>query len=90
MTKHWRLMTRLTISVALAVSAKWSLAQPQPGSVLWSYDVPGQVTGCPTLAKDGTIYLACSSGITAITNAGSNKWSFTASPGVFLYTGSGQ
>lgn len=54
-------------------------AQPQPGTVLWTYDVP---TSCaPALASDGTIYVGDYYGLQAITNAGSSasiKWAFPA------------
>ena len=53
-------------------------AQIQSGSLLWSYQAPSMVLGCPAIAPDGTIYLGTSSGLCAITNAGSNKWTFPA------------
>lgn len=51
--------------------------QPRSGSIIWKYDLGGIVT-CPTLAPDGTVYVASGSLLYAVTNAGpvaSNRWS---------------
>jgi outer membrane protein assembly factor BamB len=51
-------------------------AQPQPGTLLWSFTTPYQIGSSPVLARDGTIYLGTPGALYAITNAGSNKWTF--------------
>src|SRR5437879_12634151 len=51
-------------------------AQPQPVTPLWSYPAPAVITTSPTLATDGTIYIGTGIGLCAITNAGSNRWTF--------------
>jgi outer membrane protein assembly factor BamB len=51
-------------------------AQPQPGTLLWSYGAPYPITTCPAIGSDGTVYFGTDSALYAITNAGSNKWTF--------------
>jgi outer membrane protein assembly factor BamB len=54
------------------------LSQPA-GTLLWSYNAGDTITTSPAIAPDGTIYIGSSLGLNAITNAGSNKWSFPLS-----------
>ena len=70
---------------ALLGAATGLLAQPQPGTVLWTYDFEpiggyGQpASPSPALAADGTIYIGTVYGLQALTNTGfaaSNKWTF--------------
>ena len=51
------------------------LAQPSLGTQLWAYASGNPIGGSPALAPDGTVYFANGT-LFAITNAGSNKWSF--------------
>jgi outer membrane protein assembly factor BamB len=57
------------------VSVRLCLGQPA-GTLLWSYSADSTITTSPALASDGTIYLGTGNGLYAITNAGSNKWTF--------------
>src|SRR4029079_12313136 len=52
--------------------------QPQPGTVLWSFTCVSQITTSPAIAPDGAIYIGSTTALYAITNAGSNKWTFAA------------
>jgi outer membrane protein assembly factor BamB len=70
----------------LAAAALTVLAQPQPGTVLWTYDfypVGGwgpQTPPSPALGSDGTVYLGTALGLQALTNAGTaalEKWTFS-------------
>src|SRR6266498_1048487 len=57
-------------------------AQPQSGTVLWTYDVGSRILSSPAMAPDGPVYAGSSVGLYAITNNGStasNKWTFPAS-----------
>jgi outer membrane protein assembly factor BamB len=63
----------------LAISSLHTLAQ-EPGTLLWSYNATNLITTSPAIAPDGTIYIGSYAGFVAITNAGSNKWTFAASP----------
>jgi outer membrane protein assembly factor BamB len=52
-------------------------AQPQPGSLLWSFDLGKTIGGAPALAEDGTAYVVAYQGLYAITNNGvtaSSRW----------------
>jgi large repetitive protein len=54
-------------------------AQPQPGTVLWTYDLGSPATS-PALGTNGTVYIGTVSGLYAVTNSGSaasNKWVFS-------------
>src|SRR5258705_7673231 len=55
-------------------------AQPHP-PILWSFTTTYPITTSPAVAPDGTIYLGTAGQLCAITNAGSNKWTFPAGPG---------
>lgn len=66
-------------SLVSLLAAAWCSAQPQPGTVLWTYDIPASCA--PALASDGTIYVGNYYGLHAITNAGTSasiKWAFPA------------
>src|SRR5689334_15014636 len=69
-------------SVILFFSAVLTgLAQPQPGTVLWTYYGGNDIYSAPALAPDGTIYLVSDAGLCAVTNNGvvaSNRWCFPA------------
>jgi hypothetical protein len=55
-----------------------------PGHLLWSYDTgTGDVIrGSPTIGQNGDCYVAVQQSLLAITNGGSNKWSFGMTSGV--------
>ncbi len=68
------------IAVAANLFVSGIQAQPQPGSLRWSLTLPGQIATSPTVAPDGTIYVASGAWLYAVTNNGivaSNKWVFT-------------
>ena len=72
----------LFFAVTLFRGAFEALGQPEPGSLLWSYDVGYALLSSPALASDGTVYVGGSLGLSAITNnsaTASNRWTF--SPG---------
>jgi len=51
-------------------------AQPAPGTLKWSIDLAGPISGSPALGSDGTLYV-CADALYAITNtgqSGSSKW----------------
>ena len=50
--------------------------QPASGTLLWSYSAPSTIMTSPALGPDGTIYIGTATALYAITNAGSNRWSF--------------
>lgn len=57
------------------------LAQPTPGTILWTYDSCQTITTSPAVAPDGTVYIGTCGSLTAITNSGSvasAKWNFPA------------
>jgi hypothetical protein len=69
--------TLVRFCVLLASAFLSAQAQPQPGSLLWSFDLGKTIEGAPALAQDGTIYVVAYQGLYAITNNGvvaSNKW----------------
>src|SRR5438132_318839 len=54
-------------------------AQPQAGTVLWTYDLGTANATSPALSTNGTIYTGTPNGLYAVTNSGSaasNKWIF--------------
>jgi outer membrane protein assembly factor BamB len=59
-------------------TALGAFAQPQPGTLLWTYRAAVRVASAPALGPDGTVYVLAQ-GLVAITNSGSlasNKWTF--------------
>ncbi len=51
--------------------------QSPPGTVLWNYDAGALISSSPSLAEDGTIYIAAGAALCAVTNSGafgSNRW----------------
>ncbi len=75
------------------LAVTWSSAQPQPGTVLWTYDVAPFPT--PAIGPDGTIYVTRWDDVVkwyvvdAITNAGSfasSKWTYPL-PGAYQVAG---
>jgi hypothetical protein len=74
---------RLAVAVAWTCVLAFSLrAQHQPGAVLWIYDATNTITSSPAIGPDGTIYVANSTGLFAVTNnsgTASNKWIFPGS-----------
>jgi outer membrane protein assembly factor BamB len=70
----------LVPAATLLVTCVHLLAQPQPGTVLWTYAANATISSSPALAADGTIYVAAGV-LCAVTNSGStasNKWTFPA------------
>src|SRR5216683_1444249 len=60
-------------------------AQPTPGAVLWTFNAGNFILTSPALAPDGTIYVATSAALVAVTNNGmvaSNRWIFPVVVGV--------
>lgn len=49
-----------------------------PKPPLWEYSVSTPITTSPAQGPDGTVYVGNSTGLFAITNGGSNKWTFAA------------
>jgi putative pyrroloquinoline-quinone binding quinoprotein/putative pyrroloquinoline-quinone-binding quinoprotein len=69
------------IVAALLVALSAALAQPQPGTVLWSIDVVDGITSSPTVADDGTVYVSTFSGLLSLADHGSSvstNWFFPA------------
>ena len=65
------------VSMLLSTTAH---AQPQPGTLLWTYDLNAPATS-PAVWTNGTVYIGTQNGLYAITNAGSvasAKWIFPA------------
>jgi outer membrane protein assembly factor BamB len=63
----------------LLVMSLCALAQPQPGTVLWTYDATWPIVSAPVIGPAGTIYIGTDYGLHAVTNAGgfgSNQWIF--------------
>src|SRR6266446_1963977 len=57
--------------------------QSNAGTQLWAYVSSGPIAGSPAVGQDGTIYFA--NGVPtllAITNGGSNRWTFPITGGV--------
>src|SRR5260221_12331708 len=50
-------------------------AQQNPGTQLWVYEAGNPIGGSPALGLDGTVYFSNGT-LFAITNSGSNRWSF--------------
>lgn len=73
--KESRKRSRICSSVSFCLLALGALtnllAQPQPGTVLWSFT---NDVSSVTLGPDGTVYLAGDSGLYALTNGGGIKW----------------
>ena len=65
----------------LGLFAGSDLAQAQMGTMLWSFrpvsSVETYFTGGPALGADGTVYIGSMAGLYALTNSGSNKWTFS-------------
>lgn len=91
-----------TLLGAISVTSLQALiAQPEPGTVTWSYSIGSPITSSPALASDGTVYIGNQSGCYAITNsrfAASNSWSVPfplygsaslAADGTIYFCGSG-
>jgi outer membrane protein assembly factor BamB len=68
----------MILALALLHGTAQLCAQPAPGTPLWTYTAPAAIATSPALAPDGTIYVGTSTALCAITNAGSNKWTFAA------------
>ena len=63
---------------------RWQSRAVVPGTVLWTYDVGSTIDSSPAIGKDGTLFVAATDGLHAITNSGSNgsnKWVFNFSGG---------
>jgi len=58
-----------------------ALAQPTLGDVLWTFDTPYLIRSSPAVALDSTVYVCAGNTLYAITNYGSNSWSFTMADG---------
>lgn len=68
----------IVVVVSLFTASALLVAQPQPGSVLWTFDERSGLSS-PALAQDGTLYVSGSATFFAVTNSGSvasNKWVF--------------
>ena len=68
-------------SLVSLLAVTWSSAQPQPGTVLWTYEISTSTD--VALSRDGTVYVGSYGGLYAITNDGtsaSHKWIFSFSP----------
>jgi large repetitive protein len=70
---------RFVFLLGLATLSVWTCLGQQPGTLLWSYNAGSTITTSPAIASDGTIYIGSFVGLFAITNAGSNKWSYSVS-----------
>jgi hypothetical protein len=73
-------MKNFVFAWLLFAAATKALAQPQPGTVLWTYVAGVPIQSSPVLAQNGTTYIIAS-GLEEVTNNGvtaSNKWSFPA------------
>ncbi len=69
----------LILAGIISFFQQFAVAQPPPGTVRWTFDLPPPVYSAPCLADDGTVYLVTSIGLHAITNSGtaaSNRWIF--------------
>ena len=78
--KHFLAASLLVLSIA----ARVSLAQSQPGTLLWRYDLGETIGTCPVVTVDGTVYVVSTSGLRAITNNGvsaGTKWTLTEAGG---------
>jgi hypothetical protein len=71
--------TLFSVTVMAILGAVRLCGQPQPGTVLWTFDTPDFIRSSPAVGLDGTIYLGASGNLYAITNSGSNKWVFATS-----------
>ena len=74
--------TSLTLAFTslLSFGALTSFAQPEPGTLVWSYESGNTIAGSPAVAPDRTILFANGSFL-AITNMGSNRWTFPIAGG---------
>ena len=78
-------MKKVVLGLVFLSAAQISFAQPEPGTVLWTYDVGYQTESSPVLGPDSTVYVQAF-GLWAVTNSGataSNKWrSFLGQPAI--------
>jgi hypothetical protein len=71
-------MKKLGLGLICFAAVQVAFAQPQPGTVLWTYDAGVTIGTSPAVAPDGTVHITAA-GLLAITNNGSlasNKWTF--------------
>ena len=83
---HWKYSSDKDIDYEVIVGTDGSayigsenslLAIGANGEKLWEFDMPDAATNRPSIATDGTIYVACAdNNIYAINNNGSQKWEF--------------
>ena len=71
------------IFALLAGSSAGLLGQQPPGTQLWMYEAGAGhlIQGSPAVSSDGTVYFSVLGNLYAITNGGSNKWSFPLQTG---------
>jgi hypothetical protein len=72
-------MSVISVSVCLLMCFTGHAGAAQAGTLLWTYDVGTPITSSPALALDGSVLIATSEALYAITNNGtfaSNKWAF--------------
>jgi hypothetical protein len=77
-------MKNLVLALIFITSFRVSFAQPQAGTVLWTYVAADGIQSSPVVAFDGTIYIVAT-GLQAITNNGStasNKLTFISGGGL--------
>jgi hypothetical protein len=67
----------MSAAMTLMTASTVALAQAQPGTILWTYDAPALIRSSPAVAPEGTVYFSADASLYAITNMGSNKWTFT-------------
>jgi outer membrane protein assembly factor BamB len=75
----------LSILAIVAALPRVSGGQTPTGAMLWAYDVGPGVTikSSPAVSPEGTVYFAANGILYAITNGGSNKWTFTIGGAAF-------
>src|SRR5437667_8282718 len=58
-------------------------AQPNAATQLWEYASSGPIAGSPAIGQNGTVYFATAGpALVAVTNRGSNMWTFPIEGGV--------
>ncbi len=76
-------MVKVILSALLIWATKTLSAQPIIATQLWSYAATGKIAGSPAIGADGTVYFAYDAPtLCAVTNGGSNKWTFPIQGGI--------
>jgi outer membrane protein assembly factor BamB len=76
--RYLDIQTFRPLLVTLALIGAENLCGGQQPHILWTSDAPDAIVTSPTLAPDGTVYIATGAALLAVTNSGtlaSNKWS---------------